>query len=85
MTFLRHTATKSVPICQSQVLGDKILSDHSHTPKPKLKLKTVTETGHSPAPADRKGAYGMRINQLFSDAIRDIEEQMRDPRRKRIH
>jgi hypothetical protein len=85
MTFLRHAATKSVLICQDQVLGDKILPGQSRTPKPKLKLKTVTETGHGPAPADRKGAYGMRINQLFSDAIRDIEEQMRDPRRKRIH
>jgi hypothetical protein len=57
----------------------------SDQPHRKPKSKTHTETGHSAQPADRKGAYGMRINQLFSDAIRDIEEQMRDPRRKRIH
>ena len=82
LTILRHYATHSRPIVRNRLQGIKVVPDQ---PRRSSKSKTHTETGHSAVPADRKGAYGMRINQLFNDAIRDIEEQMRDPRRKRIH
>ncbi len=90
MTFLRHTATKSVlnlPESGPEGIPENLVRSKPYTEAKASELKTVTpKPGNGPAARRPQGdAYGMRINQLFGDAIRDIEEQMRDPRRKRIH
>ncbi|HEX4273066.1 MAG TPA: hypothetical protein VHZ32_16865 [Rhizomicrobium sp.] len=52
------------------------MPDEPHHPPER---RDLTETGHAGQAADRKGARGMRINQLFSEAIRDIDTLKRTP------